>query len=396
LAGCFGRHLGRAFRVAEAKREFTFMNASSRITPLLKQHGIAFGVLLFLLIGIPLLSALSPSFQLGIWGKYLCYASLAVSLNWLWGYTGLLCLCQSLFFALGGYMMGMHLMLLIGKLGSYQSDLPDFMVFLGYQELPSFWQPFYSFIFSSGMVLILPGLVAFIFGWLAFRSRIKGVYFSILSQALTYAATLLFFRNDLGMGGNNGFTDFRFILGMDIRTRSTQILLYEGSVLFLAACIGFIAWITKTKFGMIQQAVRDSENRVLFSGYATTSYKLFVFTVSAIMAGIAGAFYVPQVGIINPGEMETSKSLDVVVWVAVGGRGTLYGPVMGAILVNLLKSYTTRYYPDYWLIISGAIFIFVVLFMPNGVVGLPKQLSALWAKLNKFRASKSALIAPSP
>jgi urea transport system permease protein len=190
------------------------------------------------------------------------------------------------------------------------------------------------------------------------------------------------------MGGNNGFTDFRFILGMDIRSRPTQILMYEGSVLFLTLCIVFIAWITSTKFGMIQQAVRDSENRVLFSGYATTAYKLFVFTVSSIMAGIAGAFYVPQVGIINPSEMEPSKSLDVVIWVAIGGRGTLYGPVIGAILVNLLKSYTTRYYPDYWLIISGTIFIFVVLFMPNGVVGLPKQLSGLWSKFNKFRRAQ--------
>ncbi|MDB6120141.1 MAG: urea transporter, permease protein UrtC, partial [Verrucomicrobiaceae bacterium] len=191
---------------------------------------------------------------------------------------------------------------------------------------------------------------------------------------------LLFFQNDLGLGGNNGFTDFRFLLGMDIRARSTQIILYECTVAFLACCIVFVGWITHTKFGMIQQAVRDSENRVLFSGYATTAYKLFVFTVSAIMAGIAGAFYVPQVGIINPSEMETSKSLDVVVWVAVGGRGTLYGPVIGAILVNLMKSYTTRYWPDYWLIISGALFIFVVLFMPNGVVGLPKQLAGLRRK----------------
>lgn len=367
------------------------MNVSSSLRRFLMHHGAAIGVLIFLLVGIPILSALSPSFQLGIWGKYLCYASLAVSLNWLWGYTGILCLCQSLFFALGGYMMGMHLMLLIGKLGAYKSDLPDFMVFLGYKELPTFWQPFHSFLFSGGMVLLLPGLVAFLFGWLAFRSRIKGVYFSILSQALTYAATLLFFRNDLVLGGNNGFTDFRFILGMDIRERATQILLYEGSAIFLALCIGFIAWITKTKFGMIQQAVRDSENRVLFSGYATTAYKLFVFTISAIMAGIAGAFYVPQVGIINPSEMATSKSLDVVVWVAVGGRSTLYGPVIGAILVNLLKSYTTRYYPDYWLIISGAIFIFVVLFMPIGVVGLPKQLSSLWAKFKNLRSAQVPL-----
>ncbi len=348
-----------------------------------KLHSAAICGFLFLLIGIPVLSAVSPTFQLNIWGKYLCFAALAVSLNWLWGYTGILCLCQSLFFALGGYMMGMYLMLMIGKLGSYKSDLPDFMVFLGYKAVPAFWEPFYSPLFAASMVILVPGIAAFIFGWLAFRSRIKGVYFSILSQALTYAATLLFFRNDLVMGGNNGFTDFRFILGLDIRSRTTQLLLYEISVVLLASCIAFIAWITTTKFGIIQQAVRDAENRVLFSGYATTSYKLFVFTCSAIMAGIAGAVYVPQVGIINPSEMETSKSLDVVVWVAVGGRGTLYGPVLGAIFVNLLKSYTTRYYPDYWLIISGAIFILVVLFMPHGVVGLPKQVAALWRNLSK-------------
>lgn len=362
-----------------------FSGRAAALRPLAMQHGLALGIFLFLLIGIPLLSAVNPAFQVNIWGKYLCYAALAVSLNWLWGYTGILCLCQSLFFALGGYAMGMYLMLMIGKLGAYKSDLPDFMVFLGYKELPSFWQPFYSFGFAGLMVILVPGLLAYLFGWLAFRSRIKGVYFSILSQALTYAATLLFFRNDLVMGGNNGFTDFRFILGMDIRSRGTQILLYEGTVLFLAACLIFVAWVTRTKFGMIQQAVRDSENRVLFSGYATTAYKLFVFTVSAIMAGLAGAFYVPQVGIINPSEMAPSKSLDVVVWVAVGGRGTLYGPVIGAILVNLMKSYTTRYFPDYWLIISGALFIFVVLFMPNGVVGLPKQLSGLRDKWTKSR-----------
>ena len=367
------------------------MIQTSSLSQLAKSHGVAFCVAVFLFVGVPVLGMLSPSFQVNIWGKYLCYAALAVSLNWLWGYTGLLCLCQSLFFSLGGYMAGMHLMLLIGKLGAYKSDLPDFMVFLGYKELPAFWQPFHSFLFSGIMVMLLPGLVAFVFGWLAFRSRIKGVYFSILSQALTYAATLLFFRNDLVLGGNNGFTDFRFILGMDIRARATQVFLYEASAVFLALCIFFIAWVTKTKFGMIQQAVRDSENRVLFSGYATTAYKLFVFTVSAIMAGIAGAFYVPQVGIINPSEMATSKSLDVVVWVAVGGRGTLYGPVIGAILVNLMKSYTTRYYPDYWLIISGAIFIFVVLFMPGGVVGLPKQLGDLMAKYNKKRGAQRAL-----
>ncbi len=378
------------------KQAFTTWLADTRpkIGPAAASHWPGLLGLLFFALVIPMASSMSTAFQINIWGKYLCYAALAVSLNWLWGYTGLLCLCQSLFFALGGYMAGMHLMLLIGKLGAYKSDLPDFMVFLGYKELPKFWEPFHSFLFASGAVLWLPGIVAFIFGWLAFRSRIKGVYFSILSQALTYAACLLFFRNDLGMGGNNGFTDFRFILGMDIRSRPTQVLLYEGTVLYLALCVFFVHWVTHTKFGMIQQAVRDSENRVLFSGYATTAYKLFVFTVSAIMAGIAGAWYVPQVGIINPSEMATSKSLDVVVWVAVGGRGTLYGPVIGAILVNLMKSYTTRYYPDYWLIISGAIFIFVVLFMPNGVVGLPKQLAGLYRKLSARPAKETPDAAP--
>lgn len=338
---------------------------------------------LFLLVGallmlIPGINAWGPdsgafaisSFQVSLWGKYLTYAVLAMSLNLLWGYTGLLCLCQSLFFALGGYMMGMHLMLMIGERGAYKNVLPDFMVFLGYTDLPTHWTPFYNFWFASAAVLWVPGLVALIFGFLAFRSRIKGVYFSILTQALTYAACLLFFRNDFTFGGNNGFTDFKDVLGLDLNLASTQRILFILSVLLLLLTYLITSGLLATKFGKIQQAIRDSENRVSFSGYSTTSFKLIIFTLSAMIAGAAGALYVPQVGIINPSEMAPAKSLDVVVWVAVGGRGTKWGPVIGAIVVNLLKSYATRAYPDSWLIILGMLFVLVVLFLPDGIVGL--------------------------
>lgn len=336
---------------------------------------LTMGVLLML---IPGMNAWGPdsgffaisSFQVSLWGKYLTYAVLAMSLNLLWGYTGLLCLCQSLFFALGGYMMGMHLMLMIGERGAYQNVLPDFMVFLGYTELPTHWIPFYNFWFASAAVLWAPGLVALVFGFLAFRSRIKGVYFSILTQALTYAACLLFFRNDFTFGGNNGFTDFKDVLGLDLNLASTQRILFILSVLLLLLTYLITSGLLATKFGKIQQAIRDSENRVSFSGYSTTSFKLIIFTLSAMIAGAAGALYVPQVGIINPSEMTPAKSLDVVVWVAVGGRGTKWGPVIGAIVVNLLKSFATRAYPDSWLIILGMLFVIVVLFLPDGIVGL--------------------------
>ncbi len=346
-----------------------------------KEYGLFFGVAALLLL-IPVLNAWGPesgflsvsSFQVSLWGKYLTYAVMAMSLNLLWGYTGLLCLCQSLFFALGGYMIGMHLMLMIGERGAYKSMLPDFMVFLGYTELPVHWEPFYSFWFATAAVLIVPGVVALIFGFLAFRSRIKGVYFSILTQALTYAACLLFFRNDFTFGGNNGFTDFKDVLGYDLNTASTQRALFILSAILLLVTYLITSGLLSSKFGKIQQAIRDSENRVRFSGYSTTSFKLCIFTLSAMIAGAAGALYVPQVGIINPGEMTPAKSLDVVVWVAVGGRGTKWGPVIGAILVNLLKSFATRAYPDSWLIILGMLFVLVVLFMPDGIAGLYAQL----------------------
>jgi urea transport system permease protein len=283
----------------------------------------------------------------------------------------------------------MHLMLLIGKLGQYHSDLPDFMVFLGYPALPLHWLPFRSFWFAAAAVVLVPGLLALVFGFLAFRSRIRGVYFSILTQALTYGACLMFFRNDFTFGGNNGLTDFKFILGYDIRSAATQRCLFMATGVLLILTYVFCRWLTRTKFGKIQRAVRDSENRVLFSGYAAANFKLFVFVVSAIIAGLAGALYVPQVGIINPSEMAPDKSLEAVVWVAVGGRGTLIGPVVGAIAVNALKSWATRAFPDLWLIILGAMFVIVVLFLPKGIVGLPAQLFALFKRSSAYLKKKS-------
>ena len=317
-----------------------------------------------------------PTYTLGNWGKYLCYAVLAMSLNMLWGYTGLLCLGQCLFFALGGYAFGMHLMLMTVDYGK----VPEFMQFMGYHELPGYWYPFYNPFVAILAVMLVPGLVAFIFGFLAFRSRIKGVYFSILTQALTYAAAILFFRNETGFGGNNGFTNFKYLFGGDLRTIDATRWLFAASGILLLLVYWIIAWLLTTKFGKVQLAIRDSENRIRFSGYSTTHFKLFVFVLSAIVAGLAGALYVPQAGILNPSLMEPKIGLDIVVWVAVGGRGTKLGPIIGAVLVNALKSYTTSAYPDYWLIILGGLFVFVVLFMPDGIVGLTKK---TWAKYRK-------------
>ena len=320
------------------------------------------------------------NFTINLYGKYLCYAMLAISVDLLWGYTGLLSLGQALFFTLGGYMMGMYLMRMIGDLGQYHQPIPDFLVFLGWNRLPLFWKPFDSFPFAMLMAVLLPGLLAGIFGYLAFRSRIRGVYFSILTQALTYAGCLLFFRNSLLLGGNNGFTDFKFILGHDIREPATQRLLYIATCLALIAVFLLCQWLTRTKFGKVQRAIRDSENRVLFSGYSTANFKLFIFILAALIASLAGVLYVPRVGIINPSEMSPDKSLEAVVWVAVGGRGTLIGPIIGAFSVNAMKSWATRAYPDLWLIFLGTTFILVTIFMPKGIVGLPAQLRSLWEK----------------
>lgn len=350
------------------------------------------------LVILPSLNAFVPvgspfhvtNFALALYGKYLCYAVLALGVNLLWGYTGLLSLGQSLFFSLGGYALGMHLMLKIGKLGQYKADIPDFMVFLEFEKrfpetggLPPHWIPFKNLGFAILMVIVVPAVVAFIFGLLAFRSRIKGVYFSILSQALTYAATLMFFRNDFTFGGNNGLTDFKFLLGYDINAAGTKRALYMASCVLLLGVYLLCRWLTMTRFGLIQRAIRDSENRVLFSGYATAHFKLFVFVLSGIICGLGGALFVPQVGIINPSEMGPDKSLEAVVWCAVGGRGSLVGPILGAIGVNSLKSYATHAFAEQWPYFLGALFIFVTLFMPAGIAGLPAQFRSIRQKFQK-------------
>ena len=361
-----------------------------------RREYLLLGMLAFVgIVVLPFLNAVVPAtspfhvsnFTITVYGKYLCYAVLALGVNLLWGYTGLLSLGQALFFSLGGYAFGMYLMLKIGKLGQYKSDLPDFMVFLEFPArfpetggLPPHWIPFKHFAFAAAMIVVVPAFVALVFGFLAFRSRIKGVYFSILSQALTYAAMLMFFRNDFTFGGNNGLTDFKFIFGYDINSPATKRTLYICSAALLLGTYLLCRWLTSTKFGLIQRAIRDSENRVLFSGYATANFKLFVFVLSAVICGLGGALFVPQVGIINPSEMAPEKSLEAVVWCAVGGRATLIGPIIGAVTVNALKSYATRAFAEQWLFFLGGMFILVTLFMPKGIVGIPDQLRALRKK----------------
>lgn len=353
-------------------------------------------IALFLIVVFPLLNAYGvvSNFTLNLWGKYLCYALLAISVDLLWGYTGLLSLGQALFFALGGYMHGMYLMRMIGDLGQHKQPIPDFLVFLGWTDLPGFWKPFASFPFALAMVFVLPGLVAGVFGFLAFRSRIKGVYFSILTQALTYAGALIFFRNNTLMGGNNGFTDFKFILGHNLLEASTQRGLFIATAITLLLVYLLCRWLSRTKFGLVQKAIRDGENRVLFSGYSAGHYKLFVFVLGALIAAVGGALYVPQVGIINPGEMTPEKSLEAVVWVAVGGRATLLGPIVGAVSINALKSWATRAFPDLWLILLGGVFILVVLFLPGGLVSIPGRAKALWQKYRPKKAGPAAAEPP--
>ncbi|MFT3869578.1 MAG: urea ABC transporter permease subunit UrtC [Nibricoccus sp.] len=350
----------------------------------------------FLLVVVPLLAPYGVTS--GLWGKYLSYALLAISVDLLWGSTGLLSLGQALFFSIGGYMHGMYLMRMIGELGQYKKPIPDFLVFLGWTKLPAFWEPFSSFGFAMFMVVLVPALVAYVFGYLAFRSRIKGVYFSILTQALTYAASIIFFRNNLLMGGNNGFTDFKFILGHSLVDKvqgpKTMTALYVVTGVTLLLVYLFRRWLRTTKFGLVQQAIRDGENRTLFSGYATEHYKLFVFVLCAVIASIGGALYVPQAAIINPEEMRTANSLEAVVWVAVGGRGTLFGPILGAVFVNALKSWATQgVTANYWPIIIGGLCIGVVLFLPGGLVSLPARLAPLWKRMKRPGSQE---IAPPP
>ena len=306
-------------------------------------------------------------------GKIMCYAICALAIDLIWGYTGILSLGHGLFFALGGYMMGMYLMRQIGREGSYQSDLPDFMVFLDWKQLPWHWALSDSFVATLILIVAVPGLVAFVFGYFAFRSRIQGVYFSIITQALTFAAMLLFFRNETGFGGNNGFTDFKRILGLPLATPQMRMALF---VLTGVALLGFFLlarWLVNAKFGRVLQAIRDAERRTMFCGYDPLPYKLTIWVISAMMCGVAGALYVPQVGIINPSEMSTGASIEMAVWAAVGGRATLIGPIVGAFLVNGAKSWLTVAAPEYWLFFLGGLFIVVTLFMPQGVVGLVRR-----------------------
>jgi urea transport system permease protein len=309
-------------------------------------------------------------------GKIMCYAICALAMDLIWGYTGILSLGHGLFFALGGYVMGMYLMRQIGTDGNYKSNLPDFMVFLDWKTLPWHWTFSDSFIATLLLIVLVPGLLAFVFGFFAFRSRIKGVYFSIITQAMTFAAMLLFFRNETGFGGNNGFTDFKRILDLPIATPAMRMTLFVLTGWVLLMSFLFARWLVQSKFGRVLQAIRDAESRVMFSGYSPLPYKLTIWVISAVMCGIAGALYVPQVGIINPSEMSPANSIEMAVWAAVGGRASLIGPIVGAFLVNGMKSWLTVTAPEFWLYFLGALFIGVTLYMPHGVVGLVQKLSA--------------------
>jgi len=315
------------------------------------------------------------TFTVTLLGKYLTYALLAVAVDLVWGYLGILSLGHGAFFALGGYAMGMYLMRQIGDRGVYGDPiLPDFMVFLNWKELPWFWHGFDMFWFAALMIVLVPGLLAFVFGWLAFRSRVTGVYLSIITQALTYALMLAFFRNEMGFGGNNGLTDFKDILGFDLQADGTRVALFLASALALALGYWACRWIVTSKLGRVAVAVRDAEPRVRFIGYRVDRVKLAVWTFSAMLAGIAGALYVPQVGIINPGEFSPLNSIELVVWVAIGGRATLYGAVVGAVLVNYGKTYFTGAFPEAWLFALGGLFVLVTLLLPQGIAGLLRQL----------------------
>ena len=335
---------------------------------------LAFAVLPLLHLAVPPGSPWHVStYVITLAGKIMCYAVVAVAMDLIWGYAGILSLGHGLFFALGGYAFGMYLMRQIGRDGSYQSDLPDFMVFLDWKALPWYWTGSDSFVWALLLAVAVPGLVAFIFGFFAFRSRIKGVYFSIITQALTYAAMLLFFRNETGFGGNNGFTDFKRILGYSITSPEMRVVLFALSAMLLMVTLLIGRYLVVSKFGRVLAAIRDAESRTMFLGYNPLWYKLAIWTFSAMLCGLAGAFYVPQVGIINPGEMSPANSIEIAIWAAVGGRGTLIGPVAGAAIVNLSKSFFTQTFPDYWLFFLGALFVAVTLWLPDGVAGLWKR-----------------------
>jgi urea transport system permease protein len=337
----------------------------------------------------------SPYYLSAYWvtlfGKYICYALLALAIDLIWGYCGILSLGHGAFFALGGYAMGMYLMRQIGTRGVYANPiLPDFMVFLNWKQLPWYWYGFDHFAFAALMVMLVPGMLSLVFGWFAFRSRITGVYFSIITQALTYALLLAFFRNDMGFGGNNGLTDFKDVLGFDVHEQSTRRALYVLSVVAMGGAYLVCRAIVASKLGRVMLALRDAEARVRFLGYSAERAKLFAFTVSAVLAGIGGALYVPQVGIINPSEFSPANSIEIAIWVAVGGRGTLVGALVGAVAVNLLKSWLTGQIPEAWLFVLGALFILVTLVFPRGLVGLAQQLGSLRRTVVPVGAGKLA------
>jgi len=357
------------------------------ITSLFKNDAggkVFLGLLGLLAVLVPVLNLAVPegsplhlsTYTVTLLGKYLTYALLALSVDLIWGYCGILSLGHGAFFALGGYAMGMYLMRQIGDRGVYGNpELPDFMVFLDWQQLPWYWQGFDMFWFAMLMVVLVPGLLAFAFGWLAFRSRVTGVYLSIMTQALTFALMLAFFRNEMGFGGNNGLTDFKDLLGFSLQDGATRISLFVASAVALA--LGYVTCrtIVDSKFGRVVMAVRDAEARTRFVGYRVEMYKLWLFVFSAVLAGIAGALYVPQVGIINPGEFAPLNSIELVIWVAVGGRGTLYGAAVGAILVNYAKTYLTGAFPEIWLFALGALFVLVTILLPKGLIGLMRRRS---------------------
>jgi len=365
-------------------------------SPLLTRAG--WGAFILALIAVcavaPVLNLLVPAgsvfhmsdYAVALLGRIMCYAICALAMDLIWGYTGILSLGHGLFFALGGYAMGMYLMRQIGRDGNYKSDLPDFMVFLDWKALPWHWTFSDSFLATLALIVLVPALVAFVFGYFAFRSRIKGVYFSIITQAMTFAAMLLFFRNETGFGGNNGFTDFKRILGLPIATHGMRMVLFVLTGLTLLGFFLLARWLVRAKFGRVLQAIRDAESRVMFSGYNPLGYKLAIWTLSAVMCGIAGALYVPQVGIINPGEMSPANSIEIAIWAAVGGRGTLVGPIAGAFVVNGAKSWLTVVAPEFWLYFLGALFIVVTLFLPNGIVGLLRRSAGVAGLAHKLKA----------
>jgi urea transport system permease protein len=340
-------------------------------------------------LAVPESSALHlPTYLVALFGKYACYALLALSIDLIWGYCGILSLGHGAFFALGGYAMGMYLMRQIGTRGVYADPiLPDFMVFLNWKELPIFWYGFQHFLYAAVMIFAVPGALAFVFGWFAFRSRVTGVYLSIITQALTYALMLGFFRNNFGFGGNNGLTDFKELLGFNVQAESTRNALFSITCLMLILAFLLCRAIIGSKFGKVLLAIRDAEARTRFLGYRVESYKLFVFTLSACMAGVAGALYVPQVGIINPGEFAPANSIEAVIWVAVGGRGTLIGAALGAVVVNYAKTFfTSGPLAPYWLFLLGSLFVAVTLLLPRGIIGTWRH----WTALKRDRASAAA------